>query len=168
MASLSFMKIVSSKCSPIDSLITNFQKYIENEVNNECNYINESTLHYIEYDIPTAYIAKYGRSACLNVLENYLKSPEINRCNYSDPSYYLYKHEKSQFAIKENMYAKYVYKKESDSTNGDKFLCSDNCYADGILLPVVIKKDTVSEKVDETLSYLVSDTVSKKAVEGKE
>ena len=46
MPQFSFMEIVNRKCPPLDTLITNFQKYVENEVNNECSYIKDGTFHY--------------------------------------------------------------------------------------------------------------------------
>jgi len=137
------MEIINTKCPTLDTLIINFQKFIENEVENECNYIKDGTLHYIEYDIPTAYIASYGNNACIDTLTQYLESSEINRkiymCNYINCDTNDYKKAKSRLLVCENMYAKYKYQVDFNYDKGDKYCVSSN-NADGILFPIVIKK----------------------------
>jgi hypothetical protein len=162
------MDIANSKCPPLDTLITNFQKYVENEINTECSYIKEGTLHYIEYDIPTAYIGKYGSKACSDILSKFLESPEINRKPFIvkkplDSEPYQYKSFKYSMFITENMYAYYKYSVDDDFNNSDKYFVNCNSDSDsgigiGILFPVVIKK-TVSETVDETVDETVSEPV---------
>ena len=141
----SFMEIANKKCPPLATLTTNFQKYVENEVNNECNYIKDGTLHYIEYDIPTAYIARYGSEKSIKILDKFLKSIEVGRvpffANYTQFWEPNYKRIKYLNVINENMYAYYRYKIDDDFNNGDKYFVNlEDGTVHGILFPIVIKK----------------------------
>ena len=162
----SFYSLVNTMCPPIETLITNFKEYVVSQVKNESGYLQNGTLFYIEYDIPSGYIAKYGKEACLDVLENFLQSNKIKRFVYiSDNSIYnqeIYEEDqenkedendednnycsnklemyKTKLLVKENMYARYEYEIDNDSySKGDKLIISHS-RADGILFPILFTK----------------------------
>lgn len=77
-----FYPLVNYMCPPIETIISNFMNYVVSQVKNETSYLQNGTLYYLEYDIPTAYISKYGNASCIKVLEKFLKSNGINRVEY--------------------------------------------------------------------------------------
>ena len=144
-----FIIVSMQKCESLDTLIYNFKQFIVNEVENN-SYIENGTLYYVDYKIPTAYIAKYGMLECTSVLETYLTSKDINRIPYKssvnkDYGLRLYNSElktvKNYLGIKENMYGKYVYgiDNEGKTDKDKKHLVNSNAVV-GIIYPIVIKK----------------------------
>jgi len=145
----SFIELSNQMCEPLESIITNFKEFVVNDIKNNCNYVNNGNLYYVEYKIPTGYISKYGKVVCFNVLENYLTGKEINRVLYTIiNNKELYdldiKKIKNNYEIKENMFAKFIYLHPDEDGNIDedkKYLTKYN-NADGIIYPIVIQKNS--------------------------
>ena len=135
-------EILTNHIGTIDKLVENFKNAIINEIENNCTDKNEGTLHYFEYDIPTAYIAKYGRSVCVEYINEYLTSDTINR-KLADNIYEIFKFQQvpvyvvtKNVAIKENQFILY----EDKPYSSQKYITLKFSEADGILLPIVIGK----------------------------
>ena len=144
----SFQMLVSSTCPPLETLITNFKEFIVAQVKNDSTYMQNGTLFYIEYDIPTGYVSKYGKEACLEVLEAYFHSDKIKRILYinncdEDEEYMTRKLEfyKKNLFVKENMYARYGYEYDDDDYNRGNKIIVNAANADGILFPILISKN---------------------------
>jgi hypothetical protein len=144
-----FQKYTMQKCGSLDTLVYNFKQFIINDVENN-RYIENGTLYYVDYKIPTAYIAKYGNIECTSILETYVKSKDINRIPYKsydnkDECVRLYNSDwkivKNHLWIKENMYGKYIYGTDDEGNiDEDKKNLTNSNSAVGIIYPIVITK----------------------------
>lgn len=127
-----FNEIINAKIAPIDHLITIFKNHIINEYKKHYDNIKIGYIHYIDFEIPSGYISKYGITTCIQTIKDVLI-----KYNRIEVDYNVYKYKNNNInsliedrIIKENNFVTYRMYDDGSKVWSEYFV-------NGFIIPVV-------------------------------